>query len=81
LENVRVGRLPDPVAALVHTSSICEELAVKGSLEGDARKIYQAVLYDPLTSAVLGLREIKDMVKAMFKKNQSFLPQFKSLDF
>ena len=80
LENVRVGKLPDPIAALVHTSSICEEMAVTGSLTGDPRLVYQAVAFDPLSSAVLGLREIKDMVKTMFKKNKDYLPQFKSFE-
>ncbi|MCL1909947.1 MAG: alpha-glucosidase/alpha-galactosidase, partial [Kiritimatiellaeota bacterium] len=79
--NVRVGKLPDPIAALVHTSSICEEMAVTGSLTGDPRLVYQAVAFDPLSSAVLGLREIKDMTKAMFKKNTAYLPQFKSFEF
>ena len=77
LESVRVGALPDPIAALTHTSAICEEMAVKGSLAGDVESVYQAVFFDPLTSAVLGLREIRDMVKAMLKKNKDYLPQFK----
>ncbi|MCL1910042.1 MAG: alpha-galactosidase [Kiritimatiellaeota bacterium] len=78
LEHVRVGALPDPIAALTHTSSICEEMTVKGSLTGDTNLIHQAVMFDPLTSAVLGLREIKDMTNAMFKKNKAYLPQFKT---
>ena len=39
--------------------------------------IYQAICYDPLTSAVLSLREIRDMVDEMFKQNEEWLPQFK----
>jgi alpha-galactosidase len=77
LESVRVGNLPDQLSALNYTSSICEEMAVKGSMTGDKNLIYQAVMFDPLTSAVLGLREIKDMVNAMLKKNKTYLPQFK----
>jgi alpha-galactosidase len=46
-------------------------------LTGDAEKVYHAVYYDPLTSAVLGLSEIRDMVREMFAANEAWLPQFK----
>jgi alpha-galactosidase len=80
LEAIKVGKLPNQIAALVHTSSICEELAVEGSLTGDPRKICQAVAFDPLSSAVLGIQEIKAMTEKMFKQNRDYLPQFKSFD-
>jgi alpha-galactosidase len=79
LEAVKIGKLPDQIAALVHTSSICEELAVEGSLQGDPRKVYQAVAFDPLTSAVLGIQEIKQMTEKMLRQNKDYLPQFASL--
>ena len=79
LEPLKVGKLPNQLAALIHTSSICEEMAVEGSLEGDPRKVYQAVAFDPLTSAVLGLREIKEMTYKMLRMNRDYLPQFKRL--
>jgi alpha-galactosidase len=78
LEAVKIGKLPDQIAALVHTSSICEELAVEGSLQGDPRKVYQAVAFDPLTSAVLGIQEIKQMTEKMLRQNKDYLPQFSS---
>ncbi|MDR0449753.1 MAG: alpha-galactosidase [Treponema sp.] len=78
LEAVKVGRLPNQLAALVHTSSICEEMAVDGSFSGDPRKVYQAVAFDPLTSAVLGIQEIKEMTEKMLLQNKDYLPQFSS---
>jgi alpha-galactosidase len=51
-------------------------MAVEGSLSGDREMIYRAVCYDPLTSAVLSLREIRDMVDEMFAQNADWLPQF-----
>jgi alpha-galactosidase len=81
LEAVKVGKLPDQLAALVHTSAICEELAVEGSLTGDAKKVYQAIAFDPLTSAVLGIHEIKEMTAKMFAQNKKYLPQFSNLNF
>ncbi|MDR2574853.1 MAG: alpha-galactosidase [Treponema sp.] len=76
-EAIRVGKLPNQIAALVHTSSICEEMAVEASLSGDPRKVYQAIAFDPLTSAVLGIHEIKEMTLKMFKQNEGYLPEFK----
>ena len=75
LEAVKVGKLPDQIAAIVHTSSICEELAVEGCLSGEKAKILQAIAFDPLTSAVLGIPEIREMTEKMFKQNEGFLPQ------
>ena len=76
LEPIKIGKLPNQIAALVHTSSVCEELTVEGSLSGDPRKIYQAITFDPLTSAVLGIQEIKEMTGKMFLQNKDYLPQF-----
>ena len=80
LEAIRVGAMPDQLAALIHTSSICEEMTVEGSLSGDPRKVYQAIAFDPLTSAVLGLQEIREMTQKMLRQNQAYLPQFKTVD-
>ncbi|HAN22074.1 MAG: alpha-glucosidase/alpha-galactosidase [Clostridiales bacterium GWF2_36_10] len=77
LEAMHVGPLPDQLAILTNTSARCEELAVAGSLEGDPRKIFYAIAFDPLTSAVLTLDEIKLMVDKMFEQNKNYLPQFK----
>ena len=55
------------------------EMAVEAALTGDPRLVYQAICYDPLTSAVLSLAEIKKMVGDMLKKNKDCLPQFKNL--
>ena len=79
-EPIRIGSMPNQLAALVQTNAICEEMAVEGSLTGDVRKVYQACIYDPLTSSVLGLQEIKTMLAQMLEKNKDYLPQFKNLN-
>ncbi|MBQ9939793.1 MAG: alpha-glucosidase/alpha-galactosidase [Oscillospiraceae bacterium] len=79
LEAVAVGALPDQLAVLINTSARCEELAVQGALEGDPRKVFHAIAFDPLTSAVLSLDEIQSMVDEMFEANKDYLPQFKTL--
>ncbi len=79
LDPMHVGALPDQLALLVNTSARCEELAVQGALEGDPRKIFHAIAFDPLTAAVLSLKEIQAMVDEMFKANRDWLPTFKHL--
>ncbi len=76
LEAIHVGKLPAQLALLSGTSAQIEELVVEGSLAGDKEMIYQAVCYDPLTAAVLSLREIRDMVDEMFKQHEPYLTQF-----
>ena len=79
LDAISVGELPAQLAVLNNISARCEELAVEGALKGDARMIYHAILFDPLTSAVLSLEEIRNMVNEMFKANKEYLPHFKTL--
>lgn len=77
LEPIHVGPLPDHLAVLVNTSARCEELAVEAAITGDPRKVFHAICFDPLTSAVLSLAEIKSMVDEMLEANKNWLPQFK----
>jgi len=76
-EPVHVGALPPQCAALTNLSSTIEEMAVEAALTGNPRLVFQAIAYDPLTSAVLSLAEIKQMVNEMFHQNREHLPQFK----
>lgn len=71
--------LPQHLAVMVNHSAGLEELAVRGAIEGDPQKIFQAILFDPLTSSVLSMQETKDMVSEMFEKNKEFLGYFKTL--
>lgn len=78
-EPVHVGALPPQCAILTNLTAQIEEMAVEGALTGDPRLVFQAIANDPLTSAVLSLAEIKQMVNQMFAQNKDFLPQFKHL--
>ena len=73
----RVGKLPDQLAVLINTSARCEELAVQGCIDGDKRKIYHAILFDPLTAAMLCPAEIQSMVDEMFEAGKDYLGYFK----
>jgi alpha-galactosidase len=74
-----VGDLPPQCVALNHVSVMVEEMAVEACLTGDARMVFHAICYDPLTAAVLSLAEIKTMVNEMFQQNKDYLPHFKEL--
>jgi len=54
-------------------------MAVEAALSGDPRLVFQAIAYDPLTSAVLSLAEIETMVNQMFAQNKDYLDYFKAL--
>ncbi|MCE5322951.1 alpha-galactosidase [bacterium] len=79
LDPMHVGALPAQLALLNNISARCEELAVEGCLAGDPTMIFHAILFDPLTSAVLSMEETKQMVDEMFEANKELLPQFKHL--
>ena len=79
LEAVAVGALPEQLAVLINTTARCEELAVQAALEGDARKAFWACAFDPLTSAVLSLDEIQQMVNEMLEQNKDYIPWYKRL--
>lgn len=71
--------LPAHISALVSHSAKLEELAVQGAINGDPELVFQAVLQDPLTSSVLSMAEIHDMVQEMLDKNAEYLTYFKTL--
>lgn len=68
-----VGNLPPQCAALNRTNINVQELAVKAALEKDRSAAVQAVMFDPLTSALLTPREIEKMVNEMFKAEAQWL--------
>ena len=78
LNPMHVGPLPPQLALLNNISARCEEMVVDACLTGDKDLVYQACYFDPLTSAVLSLGEIKSMVDEMFEANRDWLPQFNS---
>ncbi|MCX7846917.1 MAG: alpha-galactosidase [bacterium] len=80
LNPVHVGALPPQLAALNQQNVAVEEMAVEASFSGDPRLVFYAICFDPLTSAVLSLAEIKKMVGKMLKVNAPHLPQFKRVD-
>ena len=71
--------LPQHLAVMIGYASGIEQLAVSAALEGDPQKVFQAILMDPLTSAVCSMEEIHNMVQEMFDANAPYLGYFKTL--
>jgi alpha-galactosidase len=72
-----VGNLPPQLAALNRTNINIQELAVRGIANKDKTQIFQSILLDPLTSAVLTIDETRNMVDEMFKANAEFTKGWK----
>ena len=72
LDPMHVGKLPPQCVIMTGLSAEIEELAVDGIISGDKDKIRHAVYFDPLTSAVCSLDEIKSMTDEMFEANKEY---------
>lgn len=70
------GDLPMHLAAMNQSNISVQSLAVEAAMKGDPEMAFWAVAMDPLTSAVLSLKEIRDMVIEMFEAEAKWLPQF-----
>jgi len=70
-----VGTLPPQLAALNGMNVNVIEMGVDAALTGDRELAYHAVCYDPLTMAVLDLRQTRAMVDEMFEAEKRWLPQ------
>jgi alpha-galactosidase len=62
-----IGALPPQCAALNRMNINVQEMAVRGIVEKDKKKVLQSLLLDPLTFSVLSIDEIKEMVDELFK--------------
>jgi len=82
LHPLHVGRLPSQLAALNQSNVSVQLLAAEAAVKSDPELAYAAVAMDPLTSAVLGLKETRDMVRELFDTEAAWLPNFegKTLD-
>ncbi len=76
LHKTIVGDLPSQCAALNMTNITVQRLAVEAAISGDPEQIVHACAMDPLTSAVLTLKEIRDMTSEMLEAQREWLPQF-----
>ena len=71
-----VGPLPPQLAAINRTNINVHQLAVQAILDDDRDAVHMAIALDPLTSAILPLDKIHDMVEEMFEAEAQWLGQF-----
>ena len=76
LHKTMVGNLPPQCAALNLTNINVQRLAVEAAITGDPEHIVHACALDPLTSAVLTLRQIREMASELLEAQKQWLPQF-----
>jgi alpha-galactosidase len=72
-----VGDLPPQLAGLNRTNINVQELAVRGIVEKDKTKIFQSILLDPLTGAMLTIDETHQMVDELFKAGKEYMKGYK----
>ena len=72
-----VGELPAHLAAMNQSNISVQSLAADGAYNADPEQVFWAIAMDPLTSSVLNLREIRNMVADMFEAQAKWLPDFK----
>ena len=76
LHKTIVGDLPPQCAALNMTNINVQRLAVEAAITGDPEHIVHACALDPLTSAVLTLKDIREMASEMLAAQRQWLTQF-----
>ena len=74
---VYIGDLPLPCAATCRSSISVQEMAVEAALTGNKDLVKQAVLHDPLTSAICTTDEVWEMCDEMFEALAPWMPQFR----
>ncbi len=52
-------------------------MAVRGIVEKNKTKLFQAILLDPLTGAMLTIEETRNMVDEMFKAEKDYTKGYK----
>jgi alpha-galactosidase len=75
LQPTHVGDLPVQCAALDRTFLNVVELTVCAALEGDRRRVAQAVALDPNAAAVLSLSQMEALVDEMLAAERDLMPE------
>jgi len=76
IHTIYIGDLPLTCAATCRSSISVQEMAVEAALTGKKELVKQAVLHDPLTSAICTTDEVWEMCDKMFEALAPWMPQF-----
>ena len=76
LQPTVIGRLPAHLAAMNQSNVSVQSLAAEAAHTSDPELAFWALAMDPLTSAVLNLRQIREMCAEMLEAEREWLPDF-----
>jgi alpha-galactosidase len=76
IQPVPFGNLPTQLAILCQAHMAFHDLVVRAVLERDREAAVQALMVDPLTSAVCSLAEIRQLFDEMAAAERAYLPEF-----
>lgn len=76
VQPTRFGRLPKAMAAICDSNMRMFDLAADACIYKDRELAAQALMLDPLTSAVCCPAEIREMTRRMFEAEAEYLPGF-----
>ena len=77
LHPLTIGDLPVHLAAMNQSNLIVQNLAVEAAINIDPELAFAAISMDPLTSSVLNLTEIRNLVAEMFESEAEWMPEFR----
>ncbi|CDT15288.1 alpha-glucosidase/alpha-galactosidase [Vibrio coralliirubri] len=76
VQPIKVGRLPNHLAALMQTNINVQTLLTEAILTENRDRIYHAAMLDPHTAAVLGIEEIYALVDDLIEAHEGWLPEW-----
>lgn len=74
IQPLKVGALPEHLAAINRNQINTQQLAVEASMNADPERVFQAMAMDPLTAAVCTLDEIRAMTIELLDAHKQYLP-------
>ena len=75
IQPLKVGALPEHLAAINRNQINVQRLAVMAARQGDPEMVFQAMCMDPLTASILTLDEIRAMTRELLEAHRQLLPE------
>ena len=75
IQPLKVGALPEHLAAINRNQINVQQLAVLAARQADPEIVFQAMCMDPLTASILTLDEIRAMTRELLDAHHDILPE------
>jgi alpha-galactosidase len=73
---IRVGAMPEAIAAFLRLHISVQQLTVEAALKGDRKLALQALELEPFVAATLTIEETPKLLDELMAANATYLPQF-----